>query len=160
MTQSAVVEYEGKRYAFCKGAYEHIRERFRERSAPDDFMRVCEMHAGRSCYVPAMGWRQLEESREDAQSMTRVEVVNELDLLGLILFRNEPKDDTAAAISKLKEGDVRMAVVTGDNVLTGKKTHNASGVALAYTRIWSSAADAEGERGGLAHGARSHDGNV
>ena len=60
----------------------------------------------------AMGWRQLEESREVAQSMTRVEVENELDLLGLVLFRNEPKDDTAAAIGKLKEGDVRIAAVT------------------------------------------------
>ena len=80
--------------------------------------------------------------------------------------RNEPKDDTAAAINKLKEGDVRMAVVTGDNVLTGihvarkRRSHNASGVAVAYTRSWSSAADAEGERGGVAHGARTHDGNV
>ena len=50
----------------------------------------------------AMGWRQLEESREDVQPMTRVEVGNELDLLDLALFRSKPTDDTAAAINKLK----------------------------------------------------------
>jgi cation-transporting ATPase 13A3/4/5 len=119
MTQSVVLEYEGYYYAFCKGAYERLRDRLRERSAPDDYMQNCEVHAGRGCYVLSVGWRKLDARIEAVQSISRAQVENELDFLGLILFRNEPKEDTKAAISKLKEGDVHMAIVTGDNVLTG-----------------------------------------
>ena len=37
----------------------------------------------------------------------------------MVLFRNELKSDTAAAISQLKAGDVRPVMITGDNAQCG-----------------------------------------
>ena len=42
-------------------------------------------------------------------------IFSELTWLGLILFRNELKPDTADAILALKEGNVRCVMITGDN---------------------------------------------
>ena len=52
--------------------------------------------------------------------MTRDEIeVKGLQLLGLLRFRNEIKTDTADAIQELKEGDVRIIMLTGDNAQCG-----------------------------------------
>jgi len=40
-------------------------------------------------------------------------------MVGLLLFRNELKSDTAGAISTLHEGDIRTVMVTGDNAQCG-----------------------------------------
>lgn len=54
-------------------------------------------------------------------NLTRAEVekAGTLDFIGLLLFRNELKSDTAQAITKIKEGDVRPVMVTGDNAHCG-----------------------------------------
>ncbi|KAJ2794011.1 hypothetical protein H4R21_005669 [Coemansia helicoidea] len=41
------------------------------------------------------------------------------DLLGLLVFRNMLKDDTAQAIAELKRGGTRTVMITGDTALTG-----------------------------------------
>jgi len=117
MTQSVVVETLGKRYAFCKGAYERLQDRFN--LAPPNYLQTCELHAKRGCYVLSVGYKELDKSRAEALSATRDEAENGLNFLGLILFRNEPKPDTAAAVAALKLGAIRMVILTGDNVLTG-----------------------------------------
>ncbi|KAF4694463.1 hypothetical protein FOZ60_008041 [Perkinsus olseni] len=50
--------------------------------------------------------------------MSRAEIESPLTLLGLLLFKNEVKPDSALAINMLREGDVRSVVCTGDNPLT------------------------------------------
>lgn len=40
-------------------------------------------------------------------------------MLGYLLFRNELKEDTPAAIAELRDGAIRPVMITGDNAQTG-----------------------------------------
>ncbi|POM63022.1 P-type ATPase (P-ATPase) Superfamily [Phytophthora palmivora] len=63
------------------------------------------------------------------------EAVDEsLSLLGLILFRNELKDHTADAIAKLKAGDIRTVMITGDNAMCGCYIARQRGMASSSSR--------------------------
>ena len=91
-----------------------------------DYLSTCEVHARRGCYVLAVGWKELS-SHEDARSLKRDQVENNLELLGLLLFRNEPKEDTSAAVEALHDGQIRLVVLTGDNALTGPRRDTING---------------------------------
>ncbi|KAG6616024.1 P-type ATPase (P-ATPase) Superfamily [Phytophthora cinnamomi] len=73
------------------------------------------------CYVLGMSYHELPADWTHEQVETfdakREAVGESLSLLGLILFRNELKDDTADAIEKLKAGDIRTVMITGDNAM-------------------------------------------
>ncbi|GMF09721.1 unnamed protein product [Phytophthora lilii] len=75
------------------------------------------------CYVLGLSYRELPRDwtikQVDALLRNREAVDEELSLLGLILFRNELKEDTADAIAQLKAGDVRVVMITGDNAMCG-----------------------------------------
>ena len=58
-------------------------------------------------------------SDEDLTDLTRDDVEASLTCLGLLFFRNELKPDSAAAMAKLKKGNVRNVMITGDNAQCG-----------------------------------------
>ncbi|KAF1787864.1 HAD-like domain [Phytophthora cactorum] len=59
----------------------------------------------------------------------------ELSLLGLILFRNELKEDTSDAIKLLKKGDIRVVMITGDNAMCGCYIARNSGMVSPNSRV-------------------------
>jgi len=74
------------------------------------------------CYVIGVSHRVLGNiPADELAKMPRadVEKTGTLDLIGLLLFRNQLKDDTADAIEALQAGDVRTVMVTGDNAQCG-----------------------------------------
>jgi magnesium-transporting ATPase (P-type) len=50
----------------------------------------------------------------------QIEVPSSFNLLGLMIFRNEPKDDSRDAIIQIREGVVRPVMITGDNAQCGQ----------------------------------------
>ncbi|TDH64807.1 uncharacterized protein CCR75_006636 [Bremia lactucae] len=51
-----------------------------------------------------------------------------LTLAGLLMFRNEIKEDSREAILTLKKGDIRPVMITGDNAMTGYYIARAGGL--------------------------------
>ena len=87
-------------------------------SVPGDYKSVADCLAKDGRYVLGLSYRELPS--EAVEFASNREVVDEnLSLLGLILFRNEVKEDTAAAIAKLKGGDIHTIIITGDNAMCG-----------------------------------------
>lgn len=122
MTMSVIVtdEQSGESFAFCKGAPERLVERCEQESVPADYHSVQAAHATAGCYVLAMGVRRLGRVSASAiAEMGRHDVEVGLSLLGLVMFRNELKDDSRDAILDLKKGDVRPVMITGDNAQCG-----------------------------------------
>jgi len=121
MTMSVVVkDSSGLYHVFCKGAPEKVGDLCQ--STPADFNPTHQKHAMEGCYVLGVSHRELGKITDsEVQMMPRseVEVAGKLNLLGLLLFRNELKPDTAAAIAQLHAGDVRTVMVTGDNAQCG-----------------------------------------
>lgn len=52
-------------------------------------------------------------------TLSRHELEDDLELLGLLLFRNEVKPDSARYIDVLKTGGVDNVMITGDSVYNG-----------------------------------------
>jgi magnesium-transporting ATPase (P-type) len=131
MTMSVIItnEQSGQSYVFCKGAPERLCERCESESVPPDYQSVQAAHATAGCYVLAMGVRRLGKvDRAVIAQMSRRDAEVGLQLLGLVLFRNELKADSRQAILDLKRGDVRCVMITGDNAQCGIHIAGESGM--------------------------------
>ncbi len=116
-TSSVIVrDANGNVRVFCKGSPEAIATRCK--SAPHDLEATVSSHALQGCYVLSVGERALGQiSIADIQQLNRDDVEIDLELMGLMLFRNELKSDTASAIARLKTGHVRCVMITGSQLL-------------------------------------------
>lgn len=118
MTSGAVVKVpsSGRTIALIKGSYEKVEQLVSKTSPfPQDFKTVAEQHASEQYYVLGVGMKELQDG---SQAITRDTLESGLTFLGLILFRNEMKPDSPAALAELKAGAVRCVMCTGDNALT------------------------------------------
>eukprot|EP00457_Paulinella_chromatophora_P000399 gb/GEZN01000399.1/.p1 GENE.gb/GEZN01000399.1/~~gb/GEZN01000399.1/.p1 ORF type:complete len:1294 (+),score=224.38 gb/GEZN01000399.1/:365-4246(+) len=147
----------GQAHLFVKGSYEKIQTLCRRGSLPPDFETVTSQHAKDGCYVLALAYRPINilpavgEGEKSAQgergalqlrmeelaclSREDAEAEGALELLGLLLFRNNLKVDSAKAIAQLKRGAVRPVMITGDNALTGLFVAGRAGMTLPYSQV-------------------------
>lgn len=117
MTSGCIVRNEEGNYlVFVKGAYENIAAI--SKVVPANYTEITEKYAGEQYYVLGMGVKELPAGAPIG-SMTLDELEHDITLLGLLLFRNEVKEDSAAALHSLRKGNIRCVVCTGDNALTG-----------------------------------------
>ncbi|KAF1776305.1 P-type ATPase, cytoplasmic domain N [Phytophthora cactorum] len=141
MSMSVVVRNRksGKYYVFCKGSYERMQQLSTPGSVPTDYKSVADRLAKDGCYVLGLSYRELPSHWTHEQVVefanNREAVDESLSLLGLILFRNELKDDTADAIAKLKAGDIRTVMITGDNAMCGCYIARQSGMVSSSARV-------------------------
>ncbi|CAH0519300.1 unnamed protein product [Peronospora belbahrii] len=141
MSMSVVVRNRrtGNFYVFCKGSYERMQQLSTPASVPDDYKSVADRLAKEGCYVLGLSYRKLPSDWTQEQVVelanNREAVDESLSLLGLILFRNELKEDTADAIAKLKGGDIRTVMVTGDNAMCGCYIARQSGMLSSASRV-------------------------
>jgi len=124
MSMSVIVKDEsGDCHSFSKGSYERIHHLCQVGDAstmPPDYLSVAKNHAMNGCYVLGVAYRSLGKlTEEQIKSMTRDASEEGLRCLGLILFRNELKEDSREAVTLLKNGSVRPAMITGDNAQCG-----------------------------------------
>ncbi|TYZ64953.1 hypothetical protein PybrP1_010260 [[Pythium] brassicae (nom. inval.)] len=141
MSMSVVVRNRatGQLFVFCKGSYERMQQLSAESSVPGDYVKVADRRAKDGSYVLGLSCRELPREWTPEQLTAfvanRDAVDAELSLLGLILFRNELKDDTHDAIAKLKDGDVRVVMITGDNAMCGCYIARTSGMISSASRV-------------------------
>ena len=111
MTMSVIVrDAKNNVHVFCKGAPEKVGAVCAPSDLPADFDSVSRKHAMEGCYVIGLAHVELGPmSEQDVAQLTReqVEKSGTLTFLGLMLFRNELKPDTTAAIKMIIAGDVR-----------------------------------------------------
>ena len=121
MMSVVVRDAKGAAYVFSKGSFEKVAEATRSETVPSDYQNTARGMALDGCYVLGISMKSLDPtlSPEAIGHLTRDDVEKDLDLLGLIAFRNELKHDTAEAIGYLKGGDVRPVMITGDNAQCG-----------------------------------------
>ena len=123
MSTAVKDEITGETHVFCKGSFERIAEMCPD-SLPPNFDEQTSQSAKSGCYVLAMAHRNLgvlteEEEQQIRTNCSRDQLETNLQFLGLVLFKNLLKPDTAQAILQIRQGDVRVVMITGDNALTG-----------------------------------------
>jgi cation-transporting ATPase 13A3/4/5 len=113
----------GSYHIYVKGSFEKIVQLSSSDSVPSNFAAVTNNLAKQGCYVLGLGHRELgplnESQLEQVLALSRDEIETGLNLLGLISFRNELKDDTTKAIDMLHCGGTKTIMITGDNAYTG-----------------------------------------
>ncbi|EGZ08658.1 hypothetical protein PHYSODRAFT_318641 [Phytophthora sojae] len=141
MSMSVVVRDRktGQIFVFCKGSYERMQQLSKPDSVPSDYKSVADQLAKDGCYVLGLSYRRLPSNwtndQIDAFLANRDAVDEGLSLLGLILFRNELKEDTTDAIAQLKAGDIRVVMITGDNAMCGCYIARNSGMVAPDSRV-------------------------
>ncbi|KEP63927.1 UNVERIFIED_CONTAM: haloacid dehalogenase family hydrolase domain-containing protein [Hammondia hammondi] len=111
---------EGEVLVFCKGSYEAIASLCRPETVPGQFLHRAGAYAKEGVYVLAAASKSLG-IRTDLNAwkdLPRSEVESDLDLEGLLLFRNELRLDAADTIHQLKVAKIRPVILTGDSPLT------------------------------------------
>jgi cation-transporting ATPase 13A3/4/5 len=117
---------DNKIHVFCKGSFEKIRLMCKtdENAIPHDYTDVAQSYAMSGGYVLGIAHYELPESFDTSKipSLTRddFEIQNKFELLGLLVFRNEPKPESNSAITRLRKGAVRPVMITGDNAQCGQ----------------------------------------
>ncbi|GAB9464811.1 hypothetical protein Gpo141_00002237 [Globisporangium polare] len=140
MSMSVVMKHvaTGKLYVFCKGSYEKMQSVSKVESVPANYTETAEKLAKDGCYVLGIAFKevgQLADAELQAFLSSRNAVEEGLSLLGLIMFRNELKEDSRDALMTLKQGDIRSVMITGDNAMTGCFIARASGMVDAESSV-------------------------
>jgi len=117
MTSGALVRTGGKAVLMVKGSYERVGTLC---PVPQEYKAVTTQAASENYYILGVAYREVTEAEvEKLAHAPRADVEKDLKFLGLLLFRNQLKPDSASAIAALRAGNIRTVMCTGDNVYTG-----------------------------------------
>eukprot|EP00391_Amoebophrya_sp_Ameob2_P007341 CAMPEP_0178984854 /NCGR_PEP_ID=MMETSP0795-20121207/1840_1 /TAXON_ID=88552 /ORGANISM="Amoebophrya sp., Strain Ameob2" /LENGTH=3059 /DNA_ID=CAMNT_0020675771 /DNA_START=510 /DNA_END=9689 /DNA_ORIENTATION=- len=131
----------GKKYLLTKGSYDSVSKIVKPDTLPTNASKTLKSLAMEGFYVLAFAYRDLTfdltgatttatttttssapsspSDRDAFLTMPRSDLEREETFLGFVLFRNELKVDSVAAIRELKRGEIQPIMVTGDNIWTG-----------------------------------------
>ncbi|KAI9497199.1 hypothetical protein BDB00DRAFT_970411 [Zychaea mexicana] len=139
MSVAVLDRHTNKVHIFVKGAYEKIKELSNSESIPADYDKTTSNLAREGCYVLALAHRELDLEQiggiEAFRNWSRDQMEEEIHFMGLIVFKNQLKDDTTENITELKNGATRTIMITGDTALTGVFIARQCGMALPNSRI-------------------------
>ncbi|XP_060533248.1 polyamine-transporting ATPase 13A3-like isoform X2 [Cylas formicarius] len=102
---------------FCKGSPEVIVTLCNATSVPGDIRVKLKQYTEQGYRVIALAFRTLE-STEHVFALSRKEAETGLTFLGLIVFENKLKPKTANVVRTLKDADMKVVMITGDNIQT------------------------------------------
>jgi len=120
MTQAVIVkDADGNILTYVKGSAESIKRICNPRSLPVEFDEIARRCARDGIYQIAMGVSDHLSSDVDIATISRDDAEANIDFVGFLNFKNVLKAETRQVLKELEEGDVRSAMITGDNVLTG-----------------------------------------
>lgn len=103
---------------YAKGSPEMILNFVRSDSVPDDFHDVLETYTQEGYRVIALAHKELKMSYAKVNKVQRDAIEKDMTLLGLIVLENRLKPDTTPCIQALNDANIRVIMVTGDNILT------------------------------------------
>lgn len=123
MSVAVLDSHTNKVHIFVKGAYEKIKDLCNPESIPADYDAVTANMARQGCYVLSLAHREIDLEQigglEGFRNWTRDQMEEEINFCGLIIFKNQLKEDTTENILELKRGATRTIMITGDTALTG-----------------------------------------
>ncbi|KAI8144258.1 hypothetical protein BJV82DRAFT_557186 [Fennellomyces sp. T-0311] len=139
MSVAVLDTHTNKVHIFVKGAYEKIKDLSNSDSIPANYDQTASNLARYGCYVLALSHREIDLEEiggiEAFRNWSRDQMEQDIDFMGLIIFKNQLKEDTTENIAELKAGATRTIMITGDTALTGVFIARQCGMALPNSRI-------------------------
>jgi magnesium-transporting ATPase (P-type) len=135
VTQSVVIEDEkGVKQIFVKGSPEAIKAISIGSTVPANFENTVMEAAKSGVYQIALAYKTFDFD-DNVADVNRDDIEKSLTFGGFINFRNVLREETAAVLSELEGGDVAIAMITGDNALTGISIARESGMIKQNTKV-------------------------
>ncbi|XP_044145286.1 probable cation-transporting ATPase 13A4 isoform X1 [Bufo gargarizans] len=104
---------------YMKGAPEMVASFCKTESVPSGFLKELERHTFQGLRVIGVAAKTLGKCNyEDLQSMEREDVERDLEFLGLLILENRLKPETSMVVKELHAANIRMVMITGDNIQT------------------------------------------
>lgn len=103
---------------YCKGSPEMLLNFVKKETVPEDFSDILETYTQEGYRVIALAHKELKMSYAKVHKVQREALEVDLNLLGLIVMENRLKEDTTPCIQTLNEANIKVVMVTGDNILT------------------------------------------
>ncbi|XP_070560600.1 polyamine-transporting ATPase 13A3-like isoform X8 [Ptychodera flava] len=122
---------------YSKGAPEKILSLCSTKSIPEDFHKMLVGYTKQGFRVLAIAWKPLDPSLQwhKALKVPRDDVENDLQLLGLLVMQNKLKPETTPVIKELIAAQIRIVMVTGDNMLTAVNVARKCGILQPHDRV-------------------------
>eukprot|EP00929_Paragymnodinium_shiwhaense_P049847 TRINITY_DN25139_c0_g1_i3.p1 TRINITY_DN25139_c0_g1~~TRINITY_DN25139_c0_g1_i3.p1 ORF type:complete len:1163 (-),score=155.87 TRINITY_DN25139_c0_g1_i3:504-3992(-) len=123
----------GESYVFIKGAANAING-LCSAGVPADFMKVSDEWSSKGYYVLGVGCRIVSGSAAEPAAVaaaSRDELEAGLKAQSLLIFANELKPDSKAALEELAAGSVSCVMCTGDHLLSGVSVARKAGIIAA-----------------------------
>lgn len=140
MSVAVLDTYTNKVHIFVKGAYEKIKDLCNADSIPHDYDSATAGLARQGCYVLALAHREIDLEKvggiEGFRNWDRDQMEENINFCGLIIFKNQLKDDTTENILELKRGATRTIMITGDTALTGVYIARQCGMVQEGARVY------------------------
>nr|XP_023026840.1 probable cation-transporting ATPase 13A3 [Leptinotarsa decemlineata] len=103
---------------YCKGSPEMLLNFINPDTVPVNFSDILESYTEEGYRVIALAHKKLKMSYAKVQKVQREAIEKDLDFLGFIILENRLKPETTPSIQELNDADIRVIMVTGDNILT------------------------------------------
>ena len=117
-TQSVIIQNErGEILVFVKGSPEAIRALTDSSTIPVSFDETLRTSSRSGIYQIAIAYKDFDLAGASVADVRRDDVEKSLEFGGFVKFQNAMKEDTPAVLQELKEGNVLLAMLTGDSVL-------------------------------------------
>ncbi|XP_012543592.2 probable cation-transporting ATPase 13A3 [Monomorium pharaonis] len=128
---SVIVQASGsnKFRAYTKGSPEMIINLSKTETVPKDISFILERFTKQGFRVIALGRRAtIFKSSAEISKLSREMVEQDLEFLGLVILENRLKQPTAPVITELREANIRVVMITGDNIQTAVSVARECGI--------------------------------
>lgn len=99
----------------CKGAPEVIQQLLHE--VPEFYDEYCTFYVKHGYRVIAMAYKTLPENIR-AKDVSRENAERDLKFAGFLIFQCPMKEDTLENVTKIMDANIKVKIITGDNILT------------------------------------------
>ncbi|RLU15384.1 hypothetical protein DMN91_012378, partial [Ooceraea biroi] len=114
---------------YTKGSPEMIIGLSKPATVPRDISLVLERYTKQGYRVIAMGRRAtISDNSAEVTKLPRDAVERDLEFLGLVILENRVKRPTTPVIEELREADIRVLMITGDNIQTAVSVARECGI--------------------------------
>lgn len=104
--------------AYTKGSPEVILSLSNPRTIPNDISIVMQRYTEQGYRVIAIGKSIISSSLTKIQKINRDQIEENLEFLGLVILENRLKEPTMRVINELREANLHVVMITGDNIQT------------------------------------------
>lgn len=121
---------------YCKGSPEMIISLSRPNTIPIGILESLKEYTEKGYRVIALGTKTLEDTKYPRITrIPREEIEQGLTFIGLVVFENRLKPQTTPVIRELREANIRIIMITGDNIQTALSVARECGIVDPTERI-------------------------